>query len=446
MADIKLLANHLQINTTLYGWLFRYSPEYVLNMIAMIGTIGGGSIMTCYNSKFPVHDIDIFVDSKKKMVEIFNIINYNFKISKVSRLKSVIQIDLIDNPSFQLIMVNCIEPDTLISKFDFDCVRCAYHNQTFFCSDSFEDAIETGIIKKYNTQLNVDRLNKIVKKGFVLPYELEFIRNTKKINHKTSKYWVININDVNNIDFSPLINRSDYMAENIINIDIEKEEDNIVVNISNTKNLMYSQKFFELNFVPFYYHNNINTCYFMDHQILEFIENYNNKPIISKVFHEELNSKNYRGIFKFKIVDNNIWPVLIKIIHFDDLNIDPVKYLINNNHKLNYKKMTDRSIPRVYDSNTKSLLNKFDIYYIDIKGIDKFNLEFTVDRKLHDSVNVISFNDNDITKYLKNEVGDIKTIVSRDGLCVGETYNELVSFYRVDSYENKSPYVKIKLF
>jgi len=186
MTTINILSDKLKINNISYlkSWYNWMTWTNILDEISNYGCIAGGSILYCYDKNQMVNDIDIFVDNIENFHIIVDLITTNFILEKISKLSSVIQIDLVDNPKFQIIMVKNCQPLELINEFDFDYIQCAYCKQQFYTTDYFLESLKTKEIKKYKTKLNVSRLDKAVRKGYKLPSELEFIRLIKTNNQK----------------------------------------------------------------------------------------------------------------------------------------------------------------------------------------------------------------------------------------------------------------------
>ena len=464
--QIENLSNNFTINnqnilSSWYNYIINYKAKDILNNISNYGCIAGGSILVCYDKTQKVNDVDIFVSSKNDLLEVVKIIKTYFVVTKYSQLTSVVQLDIKNNPSFQIIMVENCEPNILLSNFDLDYIRCGYYKHQFYVTDEFIKSLETKQIKKYKSKQSVNRLNKAVKKGYTLPSELEFIRMTKYVN-KTVEYQIINEYDIDNIEFKPLINNMDYQVENSLIINVNNGE-YLSVDIVNKNKIVYNQKYFELDFIA---NHNISrdkkSVYFFDKDIIDLFEIFSNKNCCNSVNYELKVDKLYKGLIMFREYNNYIKPIIVKIIDEKQLYFDPIEYFVNNNLKIHYNEIYHDEIPKILTNG--ELVNKFNVYSMSFNNFELFSFKFTVVKKLYDGIFIIDYEPNHMTKYIETNIGKIHNIV-KGSMTVGRNYDCLVSFHKVkcndddylDDIKNSDPliwtrfyqqneYVKMNLF
>lgn len=164
------------------GELYEENDKIInlLSTLSNIGVIAGGSVVYSLNDFVPkdsVGDIDLFVNSKDKMLESVDLIHKKFPkcefnvhdVYNIQGIISMVTIDIYENSShpIQVILYDfeSIEDD-LLDLFDIDYVQCGIHKNKVIITKRCEESHRERKILKISSNVKRHRLEKATLKNF----------------------------------------------------------------------------------------------------------------------------------------------------------------------------------------------------------------------------------------------------------------------------------------
>lgn len=398
----KLSYKSLQTHYTwLKGW-FGYEKPDIIDQISDLGLIAGGSILSCFKKDIPIKDIDIFVDNQESFVKLLDLINYEFEITFIGVNRSVVEIEIKDNPKIQIIMVKNV--NNCFKNFDIDYIKCGYQNRRFVTTIEFDECLKTNTIKRYKPTIKPSRITKAINKGFNVPDELKLISDFFDIPTTEPKYEETTVDKLRQQKLRPLINYQLYTADDYVSLSLDevKHRKNHVIFYSLCMNIHNGQrklvKYMNKFKLSFYVtkgspHYNYIEIKFVNNRMTDLISqkyDFSNLKENDKWIDKLSYNKLYVGEFYFVVYEGKVSPHVTKIIDEQEHNFELDMTINESKEKCKYRNI---SINYLVDEKEHFFRHNLQFY---IRHIDDTNCE-------------VEFYQNGVIDMITQKYGSLKT-------------------------------------